>query len=445
MSAGLFCCCGGGGDADNEVVDAAKTRDGDKAIAATLGSQQKTAAAPAGHAGLSPPKAARMSDSSAPGSASPIGSDGDPDEYFDARDSLEQLGPKWGPSGRTANSLLLEEGIVLEQRPAPVTGVGRCVIPRHDIPFDTPEAGDTLSWSANPTGQGFKLRGKNYMKDKKKFPSDVPLFEVVQVLALRSDSQTLDFGSILFGDNDVGELLHGCPTVYIANVMLPDYPPPNPVWGKFDKQKGPDGPGQHIIVVARMTSATRAELEQSGGDLSLMSPEVALMARHFWANREADANGLDAPPHGEKVRHCTKMVVMVAGGQDSLPWAVRVAIGQGNGKPFMVNKTGFFTKREGKGYFEIGVNAHNFGPVATNGLRNCHNFFKTLVLDIGVTLQGASTDELPERLLFSFRAVKPDLEHIVVHINELEEDAKENAGDTGPNARPWIDWEALRR
>ena len=99
-----------------------------------------------------------------------------------------------------------------------------------------------------------------------------------------------------------------------------------------------------------------------------MAPEVALMAKHFRANAEADAaTGLDAPPHGDKVRHCTKMVCMVAGGQDELPWAVRVAIGQGNGKPFMVNRTGFFTKREDKGYFEIGVNAHNFGPVAGCG------------------------------------------------------------------------------
>jgi hypothetical protein len=62
--------------------------------------------------------------------------------------------------------------------------------------------------------------------------------------------------------------------------------------------------------------------------------------------RYSAATGLDAPPHGEKVRHCTKMVCMVAGGQDELPWAVRMAIGQGNGKPFMVNRTGFFTKRE---------------------------------------------------------------------------------------------------
>ena len=99
-----------------------------------------------------------------------------------------------------------------------------------------------------------------------------------------------------------------------------------------------------------------------------MEPEIALMYRHFRANGEAHPeSGLDAPPHGDKVRHCTKMVCMVAGGAEQLPWAVRVAIGQGNGKPFMVNRTGFFTHREGSGSFEIGVNAHNFGPVATNG------------------------------------------------------------------------------
>ena len=43
------------------------------------------------------------------------------------------------------------------------------------------------------------------------------------------------------------------------------------------------------------------------------------------------------------------MVCMVADGQQELPMVVRVAIGQGNGKPFMVNKTGYFTKHEGKG------------------------------------------------------------------------------------------------
>ena len=138
--------------------------------------------------------------------------------------------------------------------------------PRLDIPFEKPGDGDTLSWSANPLGQGFRLRGKQYKKDRKKFPSEKPLYDVVHVLAFRSDKQKLDFGELIFG-GDVGEIIHGCPTVYIANLMLPDYPPANPLWGKKEKG-GPDGPGQHIVVVARMTEETRAELERCGGMLT---------------------------------------------------------------------------------------------------------------------------------------------------------------------------------
>ena len=43
------------------------------------------------------------------------------------------------------------------------------------------------------------------------------------------------------------------------------------------------------------------------------------------------------------------MVCMVADGQQGLPMVVRVAIGQGNGKPFMVNKTGYSPSMRAKG------------------------------------------------------------------------------------------------
>ena len=65
--------------------------------------------------------------------------------------------------------------------------------------------------------------------------------------------------------------------------MLPDYPRANPLWGKKEKG-GPDGPGQHIVVVARMTEETRL-LELGGGDVDKMAPEVGLTARHFRAGR----------------------------------------------------------------------------------------------------------------------------------------------------------------
>ena len=372
------------------------------------------------------------------GSPVPMFPTSDDDEFHDAEDTLDTLdhGPGSGTALERNVSAAVRDagGVTLTEQPStkPNDGPSGCVIPRHDIPFETPESGIALSWSANKEGKGFKLRGKNYTSDKKKYPSDVPLFDVVEVLAVRSDTKTLDMGELIYGW-DIGSVIHGCPTVYIANLMLPDYPPLNPVFGKYDRKVGPDGPGQHICVVARMSNSTRKILEESGGDLNKMPPDIALMSKHFNANSGADANGLDAPPHADKFRHVTKMVCMVAAGTEELPWAVRVAIGQGNGKPFMVNKTGFFHKK--KGYFEIGVNAHNFGPVATNGLRNCHGYFSKLVLDIGVTLQGGNTDELPERLLFAFRAVKPDLTKIHTHVDSLK--------TLGKDSKPWLDWDAV--
>jgi|TARA_B110000259_G_scaffold2866_1_gene3382 hypothetical protein len=379
------------------------------------------------------------------GSPVPMSPTSDDDEFHDAEDSLETLADHVGSGDGTAleksfsaavrdaaSEVTLLEGRASE-RDTKSVGPESCVIPQHDIPFADPASGKALSWSANKSGEGFRLRGKNYLRDKKKFPSLAPLFDVVQVLALRSDTKTLDIGTLLY-DNQVGELIHGCPTVYVANLMLPDYPPPNPVFGKYDRKVGPDGKGQHIIVVASMSHETREILKKSDGDTKKMSPEIALMSSHF--NAACDARGLDAPPHANSARHVTKMVCMVAAGAEALPWAVRVAIGQGNGKPFMVNKTGFFTKHGG--VFECGVNAHNFGPVATNGLRNCHGYFKKLTLDIGVTLQGNTETELPERLLFAFRAVKPDLDAIKTHVDDIRNLT------TGKTGKPWLDWDAVR-
>ena len=366
----------------------------------------------------------------------------DDDEYFDAEDTLVDIPRSWKrtESGKAANSILEAKGIVLETRPAPEEGVGRCVIPRHDIPFETPEAGRALSWSANPLGMGFRLRGKNYKKDGKKFYSEKPLFEVVQVLVAKANSKRLDFGDLFFG-GEIGELVHGCPTVYVANFCLPDYPPPNPIFGSYDKKIGPDGPSNHITIFCRMSEETRDEIEKHDGDTSKMDPAVGLMVRHFRAKGH-DKNGLDDPPHKEEVRTKTKMVAMVAHGAASLPWAVRVAIGQGNGKPFMVNKTGYFTRRDGKGSFECGINVHNFGQVALNGLRTCGDYFSRLVLDVGGTIQGDDPSELPERLLFALRVIKPDLRHIKVTCDELDMDAADHGKDE--DARPWLDWEGLK-
>ena len=47
-----------------------------------------------------------------------------------------------------------------------------------------------------------------------------------------------------------------------------------------------------------------------------------------------------------------------------------------------------------------------------------------------------------ERLLFAFRAVKPDLHHIQIHVDELDKEAK-SIGN-GREARPWLSWDELK-
>ena len=88
----------------------------------------------------------------------------------------------------------------------------------------------------------------------------------------------------------MGEIIHGCPTVYIANLMYRTIA--NPLWGKKEKG-GPDGPGQHTRG-GEDGGETRAELERCGGDVDKMAPEVGLMARHFRAGPH-DENGMDMP------------------------------------------------------------------------------------------------------------------------------------------------------
>ena len=118
------------------------------------------------------------------------------DEWHDAEDTMPSLDPTWAnsPSSKEIGSILEEHGIALEVREAPAEGIGRCLIPRFDIPFEKPGEGGALSWSANPLGQGFRLRGKQYKKDRKKYPSEKPLYDVVHVLAFRSDVMKMDFG-----------------------------------------------------------------------------------------------------------------------------------------------------------------------------------------------------------------------------------------------------------
>ena len=89
--------------------------------------------------------------------------------------------------------------------------------------------------------------------------------------------------------------------MYIANLMLPDYPPPNPLWGKYDKAVGPDGPGQHIVVV--------------GPDMC-QTPQYLPLASRVYPNCPPEA-----PPSSAK----PPRPALGGGGPPQTPWALDIS------------------------------------------------------------------------------------------------------------------------
>jgi hypothetical protein len=52
------------------------------------------------------------------------------------------------------------------------------------------------------------------------------------------------------------------------------------------------------------------------------------------------ADVVDKAPHRCALRGLTKMLAVVRGGADTLPYLIRLMLDQGNGKPFLVNRCG---------------------------------------------------------------------------------------------------------
>ena len=114
-------------------------------------------------------------------------------------------------------------------------------IPRRGHPVRGPVVGRGAAWQHCPEGRGFRLRGV-HERTAKKCPSFASVRRGAGFAPPR-DAQTLDMGDIIYG-GEIGESNHGCPTVYIANLMLSRLPAGQPSAGSHDRKKraGPYAP-----------------------------------------------------------------------------------------------------------------------------------------------------------------------------------------------------------
>jgi hypothetical protein len=179
------------------------------------------------------------------------------------------------------------------------------------------------SWSTvNPSL--FMLRGKNYMYDKKKQPSDFAIYTPIGVDILTTNKRYFDLSSKIFYNKKIPAetTIGGMPTKLTIEITFPIFDAENAMWGK----QVHDGQS-HVWVCTFVLSKEAISVLNSNKPLSA----GFLHAKNFLSKND--------PYHG-----CLKTIFQLANVDDSavsaaLGFTGRTMIRNYNGKPYLSNNS----------------------------------------------------------------------------------------------------------
>ena len=217
---------------------------------------------------------------------------------------------------------------------------------------------------AEPAATDFKVRGKNYLADRKKMRSESALCELAGVDALKAtDGPLLNLGSR--SDSPCRSLVKNDGSlVLIVNFVLPlarHYvslaayfiaPPENTLTGDLLKQRR---------MLSKFCSATDTLRDET-----------------------------------------MKIIPKIVEG----PWVAKHALGS---KPALLGRAVTSEYHSGEGWFEMDIDVSS-SSAASGVLRIMKSCSKALVCNLAYVLEGKSEEELPERLLGTMAFVHFDLD-----------------------------------
>jgi len=258
-------------------------------------------------------------------------------------------------------------------------------------------------WSSPPSGN-FHVRGPNYLKDKKKVPSENYLLPTRGCDLFLTDNPPVNLGrnrAILAGR------LRDVPT-FIINYRLP--------WGVFLSYH--EIPQKFIPFLRRGNGY---------GDLTTPLPSMADMH----PGERALANFLLSDT--EEKNQLLKIVPVVVEG----PWVVKRVVG---GKPAIVGTKMpisyvYQPPQEGgklAEYLEADLDIVS-SAAARNILAVVRSYTQTLTIDLGYVVQGNRAEELPERMALGLRlhGLDPLTAGLLPEFEDEDEDVPDLGDDTG--------------
>merc|ERR1719253_1764444 len=237
---------------------------------------------------------------------------------------------------------------------------------------DGAKIGSHLNCWSSPPSTNFQVRGPNYLKDKKKVPSDDYLFPCRGCDLFLTDNPPTNVGrnpSILEGR------LRDVPT-FVVNYRLP--------WGVFLSYH--EIPDRFLPFLRR--GHGHGDLSSPLPSLTAASPGERTLSNFFLADT-AEKNEV------------LKIVPVVVEG----PWVVKKVVG---GKPALVGQKLpiSYTYQPPDGplaeYLEADLDIVS-SAAARNILAVVRSYTQVLTLDLGYAVQGNRAEELPEQMMLGLR------------------------------------------
>ncbi|KAJ7974477.1 Protein ENHANCED DISEASE RESISTANCE 2 [Quillaja saponaria] len=297
-----------------------------------------------------------------------------PDTPSSRRKSLSKLSFKWREGHP---DLTLFSPKALKQRPVAGSSVPLCPIEKQ-----MPD-----SWSPIEPSS-FKVRGKNYIRDKKKdfapncaafYPFGADIF-----LSQRKIDHIARFVQ-LPTTNIAGEV----PSILVVNVQIPLYP-------ATIFQSENDGEGMNLVLYFKLSEKYLKELPlQFQENISRLINDEVERVRGFPLDTIA--------PFRERL----KILGRVANMEDlSLSGTEKKLMNAYNEKPVLSRPQHEFYL--GENYLEIDLDVHRFSYISRKGFDAFHDRLKLCFLDFGLTIQGNKAEDLPEHILCGIRLNKID-------------------------------------
>lgn len=246
-----------------------------------------------------------------------------------------------------------------------------------------------------PKGNLFPLRGKNYLKDRKKGRSEVrPVYELKSVDYYSSETR-VDHIAQRLKLPSTEKIPEDCPVtpLLVINWQAPMYPAK--VFGKpFD------GESLNVVAVYSLRDGFVAEEEIEKGNLY---PHTLELLKKFCTNaRDED---------GRESRERLKMIPAMPNLDEwcetkTFGKAEQAILRKWQNKPMLVRpQVKYYVGPE---YIEVDINIHDYQYATRRYFHSLRHCLKHGVMDMALVLEGRSSDQLPEQVIGSIRLQKID-------------------------------------